>query len=435
MSNYAAVVVQIESLRKHSNADRLQIANIFQNDVIVGLDTKVGDVGLFFPLESQLGEKFAEVNDLIRRKDENGKNAGGMFDKNRRVRAQTLRGERSMGFFCPLSYLLQLPGADGVNELIVGTNVETFVGHDVSKKFVIPSKSPTTASKGGKKAEKKVSRLVADQFRFHFDTAQLGRNLFKIQPDDLLSISWKQHGTSVVFGNVLTKRKLSLWEKALDFLGVNLVKEVYDVIVSSRKVVKNDVSAGPGYYSRDIWMDATKPYHSLLRKGETVYAEICGYIAKDTWIQKDYDYGCLPGEHKMYVYRITQTNIDGVVTELPWHQVVDRSKQMGLEVCPEIYYGKASGFLPATENIRDWQEAFYNKIAENYVHDQDSIFCKNKVPEEGVIVRIERGDGIENFKFKSFAFLGHETKELDTGVADIESTEATDESTGVEETT
>src|SRR5689334_21215218 len=102
MSNYSAVIVRISNLRPHSNADRLICTNIFGQNVIVGKETQIGDVGLFFPLESQIGEEFARANDLIRRKDENGKPAGGMFADNRRVRAQTFRGEKSMGFFIPL---------------------------------------------------------------------------------------------------------------------------------------------------------------------------------------------------------------------------------------------------------------------------------------------------------------------------------------------
>src|SRR5690606_26291120 len=89
----------------HSNADRLVCTNIYGNNVIVGKDTKIGDLGLYFPLEAQLGVEYAKANDLIRRKDENGKPAGGMFDDNRRVRAQTFRGEKSMGFFIPIESL------------------------------------------------------------------------------------------------------------------------------------------------------------------------------------------------------------------------------------------------------------------------------------------------------------------------------------------
>jgi hypothetical protein len=96
MSNYSATVVRITNLRPHSNADRLICTNIFGNNIIVGKETQIGDLGLYFPLESQIGLEFAQANDLLRRKDENGKPAGGMFDENRRVRAQTFRGEKSM---------------------------------------------------------------------------------------------------------------------------------------------------------------------------------------------------------------------------------------------------------------------------------------------------------------------------------------------------
>src|SRR5690606_28359100 len=133
---------------------------------------------------------FAQANDLIRRKDENGKAAGGMFDANRRVRAMTLRGERSMGFFCPLTYIEKL-GVNPERSLQVGDELETFMGYDISKKYVIPPKPQAAVGKKGKQVHKKVSRLIPDQFRFHFDTSHLGRNLHKIQPEDLISISWK----------------------------------------------------------------------------------------------------------------------------------------------------------------------------------------------------------------------------------------------------
>lgn len=81
MSNYAATVVKINNIRPHSNADRLNCTNIFGNNVIIGKDVQIGDKGLFFPVESQLGEQFCLANDLIRRKDANGKAVGGMFDE------------------------------------------------------------------------------------------------------------------------------------------------------------------------------------------------------------------------------------------------------------------------------------------------------------------------------------------------------------------
>lgn len=66
-------------------------------------------------------------------------------------------------------------------------------------------------------------------------------------------------------------------------------------------------------------------------------------------------------------------------------------------------------------------DVFLDYLQKVYVYDQDSQFCKNKVPEEGIVVRVERGDGIENFKLKSMRHYLGETALLDSGEVDIES--------------
>ena len=43
---YTGYIVEIRDIRKHNNADRLQIATIFGCNVIVGLDTNMGDKGI-----------------------------------------------------------------------------------------------------------------------------------------------------------------------------------------------------------------------------------------------------------------------------------------------------------------------------------------------------------------------------------------------------
>ena len=54
MSEHCGYVVKVKDLRPHTNADRLQILRVFEEDVIVGLDTHVGDVGVYFPVDGQL---------------------------------------------------------------------------------------------------------------------------------------------------------------------------------------------------------------------------------------------------------------------------------------------------------------------------------------------------------------------------------------------
>ena len=46
---HCGYVVKVDKLRKHENADKLQIATFFGNDTCVGLDVTVGEVGIYFP--------------------------------------------------------------------------------------------------------------------------------------------------------------------------------------------------------------------------------------------------------------------------------------------------------------------------------------------------------------------------------------------------
>ena len=103
---YCAYVTRIHNLRKHTNADRLLCGECFGNTVIVDLGTDPDQLGVYFPTDGKLGLEFAQKNDLLRRKDENGAPAGGYLDPEKRnIKALKLRGEKSDGLFLPLSCL------------------------------------------------------------------------------------------------------------------------------------------------------------------------------------------------------------------------------------------------------------------------------------------------------------------------------------------
>lgn len=422
-SNYNAVVVKITNLHKLNGLDRLMGTNIFGNQVLVGSETKVGDIGLYFPVESQLGEKFCETNDLIRRKDEStGKPAGGMFDINRRVRCQKFRGNASMGFWIPIDSLnYSLKGSE--TKLKEGDEISELNGEFISKKY-IPKTNGSGLGGGAKQGRQpRESRVVGGQFHFHFDTSQLGRNIHKINPEDIIAITWKFHGTSAIAANVLCKPKLTAWEKFKSWLFGWEYQNYYDYLYASRRVVKNEFHEyKQHFYGYDLWTSVGElMFKDKLHKGETVYYEIVGSTSDGGYIQKDFDYGCQSTQIKVFVYRITQTNIDGIITELQWNQVKERCIEIGVSTVPEIFYGKAKELLPNVD--QHWNENFLSMLQKTYVYDQDSVFCNNKVPEEGICVRKE-GSNLETFKLKALRFLEWETKELDSGEIDMETSQS-----------
>lgn len=252
-------------------------------------------------------------------------------------------------------------------------------------------------------------------------TSMLYRNLHRIEPDSLISCTYKLHGTSGVSSYVLCKKKLNWYEKLLVKLRINIKTEEYDYLYSSRKVIKNQ-EINPNskhYYDEDIWLLAHNKLKDHLQKGMTFYYEIVGFLPNGGMIQKDYDYGCDEKQFEIYIYRITQTNVDGKVFEFSAKQVQDFCKKNGLNAVPQLFYGFAKDFSDERMTTENWQNKFLEEIKKKY-NEKNCYMCKNVVPEEGVVIRVEKLD-LEAYKQKSFLFYERETKQMDKGESDIES--------------
>lgn len=322
--NNSAVFVRLGEVRKHPNADRLQLTTIFGNQVVVGMNAKEGDVGIYFDSNLQLSEEFAKANDLIRRKDEAGNNAGGMFDANRKVRCQKLRGERSDGFFIELKALEYIDSKLGTvlcqdgnsfafkenvfdsikvgkYNFKVGDEFTEIGGHPICNKFIVIQRQGGTNQKVGKKKFKFDSIM----FKEHIDTAQLSRNLDKIDIDKQMVIAAKLHGTSGRYANVLVEQPLPKWKE--------IINKAYARILSANGLCKNgfpeyqeEFNIQHRIFKPEVkWMDlhgtrrvtlqptteqqitafhdpqlrelAVKPFVGNLKKGETVFFEIVGF--------------------------------------------------------------------------------------------------------------------------------------------------------------
>lgn len=243
------------------------------------------------------------------------------------------------------------------------------------------------------------------------------------------------------------KQKIAKWLTGEEF-------NIYDGLYSSRTVIKNQYynkNVGGGYYGCDVWAEADKVVKSCLIKGMTVYYEIVGYLPNGGYIQKNYDYGCIPpstvtkfpagakrayyitnadGTHTFYkegthfkvrVYRVTLTNVDGIVHEFSAREVQQWCKQVGLTPVTEYYYGYAKDLYPDLDPSEHWTENFMSRLANdrNFSMEMNSPTCFNKVPHEGIVIKIENMKS-EAFKLKCFKFLDKEGKELDKGETNIE---------------
>lgn len=409
---YSAYVTTIRDLRKHSNADRLQCATIFGNNVIVDLNYQLGQRVVYFPVDGQLSEQFAKENNLVRVKDEQGNNIGGYLDPDKRnITALKLRGEKSDGLVLPLEVLSKYTDIEKLKD---GDQISTINGVEICRKY-IPRGSRNrnhgqNVSKTRKNKKEQKEKITYPYFVEHIDTQQLAYNQSAFKPGDTCYITLKMHGTSARTMNaveVTTKRRPKLLKKLFNM--PDKVTRRYRFVSGTRRTVLRSYDGG--YYGSNAFR---QKYHDLFKerlpKGAEIFYEIVGWVSEDTPIMgrcknsliKDkefsrqygpetvFTYGCERGQNECYVYRMTMTNEDGFAVELPWEQVQIECEKMGVKCVPLF-----DKFIYTTwEDLMERVEKFY---------DGPDPVGKTHV-REGVVVRIDNRPSFTAYKHKNFSF-------------------------------
>lgn len=409
---YCGYITTINHLRKHSNADRLQCTTVFGNNVILDLSYQEGQRVVFFPTDGQLSAEFANENDLVRKKDENGNNIGGYLDPEKRnITALKLRGEKSEGLVLPIEVLSKYTNVDKLKD---GDQITILNGHEICKKYIPNSKkrgghgsSSGNISRNKKEEKEKVSYPF---FVEHIDTAQLAYNQNAFKEGDICYITLKMHGTSARTANTIqvTKKKAPKLLKTLFGMKDKEIIE-YQPVSGTRRTTLRDYEGG--WHGSDVFR---KKYHDLFKdklpKGMEVFYEIVGWVNESTTIMgkcsnklvKDkefsnqygketvFSYGCQTGQSDCYVYRMTMTNPDGYSVELPWEQVQAECERMGVKCVPTF-----ERFLFTT-----WEDLMAR--VEKYYDGVDPV-GKTHI-REGVVVRIDNRSKFTAYKHKNFYF-------------------------------
>lgn len=440
--NYLAKIVQIDNFKPHTDPEvtKLKCCVIDGFNIICGIDSNPG-LYVYFPAGSCLNPDFLHYANLYKHKELNADpEQSGMFEDNGRVKAIRLRGELSEGFILSTTILENYVLSVTNISLNCEPNTEfDCVEHEgktfwINKKY-IPKNIQTfnTGKSNSGKQPKGIDKIIENQFRFHYDTVLIKKNPHIIKHNDLISITEKVHGTSGISAYILCKQPLTWKQKLAKWLTGEQFNK-YDYIYASRSVIKNkyyNSKVSDGFYEIDVWKYADDVVKPWLQKGMTAYYEIVGYLPNGGYIQKGYDYGCIPpkegdvyqyGIHfKVLIYRITLTNVDGNVHEFSAREVQQWCKNNGLVEVNQYYYGYAANLYPHLDVTNNWSENFLKELAndKDFYMECDSPTCDNKVPHEGIVIKIENMKS-EAFKLKCFKFLDKETKSLDSGEINIE---------------
>ena len=459
---HCGYIVKVEKLRKHPNADRLQIATFFGNDTCVALDVEFGEVGIYFPSDLQLSLEYCDANHLCR-KDANGMPDSGYLEREKRhVKAINLRGEKSDGIYMPLSSL----SFTGINafDFNIGDTITVVNGIEICKKYIPRGRKVNTENCHWCKTKKK-SAPIAPLFSEHADTEQLAYNLSAFKPGDEIEITLKMHGTSqrTAYLPVLKGYKRTLWDRITRKEGTPIYE--YDYVSGTRRTILNDYDGG-FYGSNKFREQHHEQFIGKLMKGEEVFYEVVGFtdsgqsimgngnndkvgkeFVKQYGKETVFSYGCesdglkegswegafIAGtlevgdnsytttnmkmfkkvpQSDIYVYRMTMTNEDGFTVEYTPDFMRYRCEQMGVKTIP--VFAKATidcegahvyspneelyAFIHETENVGET----VREIAEKYYDGPDPV-GKTHI-REGVVVRIINRPTFKAYKHKNHSF-------------------------------
>ena len=442
---YCCSIIQINNVEPIPNSDFLGIVNVNGLPIVVRKDQiKEGDIVFYAANETKLANKFLSISNLYEESSLNKDTTKkGYFNKQGRVRTVKLRGVQSFGFIFTLE---ELKKAYNINLTDLTSYINTdfdLINDELFISVYIPpikehTISNTHKTKKATNKANRIDRIIPGEFNFHYDTQPLGKNLDRLKLDDIITISVKLHGTSAIFSNVKSNipNKLPWYKKFINLFGNVFPKSHigYSEIYSSRTVIKNRWATSENsksYYDIDLWGEYAKLLENKIPEGMTIYGEIIGYLTgKNTFIQKGYDYKCQPGINKLMIYRINVEDENGITHEWNVSKVYNWTLEL-IKKYPKLkpyihpidilYHGPIKEFIPL-DYTQHWQENFLKALSEDkgLGMEQREVLCNNKVPREGIVLRIDDDPIKEAFKLKCIKFLTRESKEMDKGNVDIE---------------
>lgn len=400
-----AIIAAVTAVMEIPGADKIHVAVVLGENVIVSKDVGVGYIGVLFPADTQLSEEYCYENNLFRHGTQNkNPEKTGFFDTNRRVRAQPFLKVKSTAYFADVESLRYLHvNHFDAKDFKVGETFDNLCGKNICNKYISQATKDAIA-KAGKNGTKQAKAEYAPHFAKHVDSAQFKHNVGLIPKGALISFHAKIHGTSHRSGLSWVTVDLPKWKQMVNKVIKGFFPEAkWDYVVGTRNVVlKTDGKEG-FHGSEAFRFEVAEMLKPFMVNGMTIYGEIAGYAngksimpahnTKDTkdkaFIKKYgdkvvYKYGCAEHEYRFHIYRITQLNHAQENVDFSQKQLeqwcADRMLNATLEVAPqEIFDGDVEKLVAKVEALTERPEA----LSEDYVDASH--------PGEGIILRIDTG--------------------------------------------
>lgn len=322
------IVVAVEHVEKHPNADRLDIARFAGWSIVTqkGNFTS-GDRAVYFPIDSILPselelELFPPESKIKLTKS--------------RIKTIKIRGAISQGMLVPAN-----------DPSIVSRCGQVFLGDDITEKLGVTKYEPPIEQQpiglGVARARKK--------HPFFPEYSKIPH--FKNYPDlfvegEQVVVTEKIHGTNFRAGWVPVQ--LDTFWKRLKYGALWLFgkAEEWEFVFGSHHVNIAEKWSYNGFYKKNVYAEAVENYglQHRIPLGFVIYGEIYG-----PGVQSGYSYGLDPEDRRMAIFDVLVTDQNHKQRYLDWEGVEHFSKATMLPLVPVIYKGS---YKP--EVISDWVE-------------------------------------------------------------------------------
>lgn len=312
MSTLKVEVTTIDSIERHPNADRLDLAIVKGWTCVVGRDSyKAGDLCVYIPIDSVLSE---DLEKRIFPKDSKVKLHG------HRVRTIKLRGAISQGLVASLES--------------VGLNPKKYsAGDDVTSVLGVMKYEPPAAGYQGAARGRSTWKQSNPHFRKYTDIENIKNYVHVFSEGEEVVCTEKIHGTNFRAGWVPYVAH-TLWRKIVQrILGWFGRADEWEFVYGSRNIQLQDDPSKPTPDFGNVYLEIVKKYRlkEALPKGVVVYGEIYG-----DGIQKGYSYGLGSGQHDVVFFDGMADGAYESIYNFPLPGI------LGLPVVPMLYRGPFS---------------------------------------------------------------------------------------------
>lgn len=433
-TDHLASIHKVKEVFPIEGSDSYKQIFIDGNSVIVDKGVTVNSIILYFPTGSVICERFLKSNSLYNidnyklnatstkvdeqlylydnaisssDKDVYKQNAlsyCGIFNKDGRVIDMKIHNTYSIGFAIPIHSLVVMDSVFSVVdwECLVGMKFDVANGERICWKYTNPCKIEYSINK--KRLFSNKISIIEDQFRLPYKTFNFSDAITTISPYDVVDVTVKFDGVGCCVSNVLVNKEPNIFQKIKKLFGFTFKEKEYHVIYSSNKTIKNpeiNQYVIKSEYDKDIYKPVYDLFKNVLRKGQSVYGEIVGYVdGTSEQIKSHKDYFCVPGEWKFMVYRVTETDHNGNVTEYSIDKVIDfvnELKKYNIDmhnhlippVC--LYSGRLCDMYDIAIDDKNWQYTFMKNIVndnDTFGMDVNESLCVYTCPREGLIIRV-----------------------------------------------